>query len=78
MTTLEPSNYAATLDLKRRVRDTRHVAQRRVNTELLRLYQSIGQTLLQRTKSEPWGSQIIAKLAKDLPAAAAHHFVANE
>ena len=37
MTTLEPSDYAATLeDLKRRVCDARYTAQRRVNTELLR------------------------------------------
>ena len=43
MTTLEPSDYAATLeDLKRQVRGARYTAQRRVNTELLRLYQSIG------------------------------------
>ena len=52
MTTLEPSDYAATLeDLKRHVRDAHYTAQRRVNTELLRLYQSIGHTLLQRTTS---------------------------
>jgi len=57
MTTLEPSDYAATLeDLKRQVRAARYTAQRRVNTELLRLYQSIGQTLLQRTESEAWGA----------------------
>ena len=69
MTTLEPRVYAATLeDLKRRVRDARYTAQRRVNTELLRLYQSIGQTLLQRTESEAWGSRVIAQLAKDLRA----------
>ena len=56
MTTLEPSDYAATLeDLKRRVRDARYTAQRRVNTELILLYQSIGQTLLERTESEPGG-----------------------
>ena len=67
MTTLEPSDYAATLeDLKRHVRDARYTAQRRVNTELLRLYQSIGHTLLQRTESEAWGSQVIAQLANDL------------
>ena len=69
MTTLEPSDYAATLeDLKRQVRGARYTAQRRVNTELLRLYQSIGQTLLQRTESEAWGSRIITQLAKDLRA----------
>ncbi|WP_104195454.1 YhcG family protein [Cryobacterium sp. M15] len=69
MTTLEPSDYAATLEhLKRQVREARYTAQRRVNTELLRLYQSIGQTLLQRTESEAWGSRIITQLAKDLRA----------
>ena len=67
MTTLEPSDYAATLeDLKRQVRDSRYTAQRRVNTELLRLYQSIGQTLLERTESEAWGSGVITQLANDL------------
>lgn len=69
MSTLEPSDYAATLeDLKRQVRDARYNAQRRVNTELLRLYQSIGQTLLERTESQSWGSRVIAQLAKDLRA----------
>ena len=69
MTTLEPSDYAATLeDLKRRVRDARYTAQRRVNTELILLYQSIGQTLLQRTESEAWGSGVITHVANDLRA----------
>lgn len=69
MTTLEPSDYAATLeDLKRRVRDARFTAQRRVNTELILLYQSIGQTLLERTESEAWGSGVITQLANDLRA----------
>lgn len=69
MTTLEPNDYGATLDrLKRQVRDARYTAQRHVNTELLRLYHSIGQTLVQRSESEVWGSSVIARLARDLRA----------
>ena len=67
MTTLEPSNYAATLeDLKRRLPDARYAAQRRVNTEPILIYQWIGQTFLERTESKAWGSRAITQLANDL------------
>jgi hypothetical protein len=42
--------------------------QRRVNTELLLLYQLIGKTLLERTESEAWESGVITQLANDLRA----------
>jgi predicted nuclease of restriction endonuclease-like (RecB) superfamily len=64
-----PSEYAATLaDLKRQVRDARFTAQRRVNTELVRLYWGIGRTILQRQDAEGWGSNVIGRLATDLRA----------
>jgi len=44
-----PSGYAAALaELKQQVRNARFSAQRRVNTELVRLYWGIGATILQR------------------------------
>lgn len=69
MAAIEPSDYAQTLDaLKRRVREARFAAQRKANTELIRLYWHIGHTILQRQKVEPWGSGVLAKLADDLRA----------
>ena len=43
-------------------------AQRRVNTELISLYWSIGDTILQRQAQDEWGSQIVGRLAEDLRA----------
>ncbi|MDP4331951.1 PDDEXK nuclease domain-containing protein [Curtobacterium sp. A7_M15] len=64
-----PSEYGAVLaDLKRQVRDARFTAQRRVNTELVRLYWGIGRTILQRQDAEGWGSNVIGRLATDLRA----------
>ncbi|GGE98458.1 hypothetical protein GCM10011313_21820 [Mycetocola zhadangensis] len=55
---IEPSDYGALLeDLKRRVHGARYQVQRKANTELLRLYWQIGQTLLQRREAEGWGSR---------------------
>ncbi|MFS0733848.1 PDDEXK nuclease domain-containing protein [Microbacterium sp. 1P10UB] len=69
MATIEPSNYAQTLDaLKLRVREARFAAQRKANTELISLYWHIGDTILQRQKVEPWGSGVMARLADDLRA----------
>lgn len=64
-----PSEYAAVLaDLKQQVRGARFTAQRRVNTELVRLYWGIGRTILQRQDQEGWGSNVIGRLAVDLRA----------
>ncbi|WP_308200860.1 DUF1016 N-terminal domain-containing protein [Rhodococcus sp. HM1] len=49
-----PSEYADTLEsIKRLVHQARYVAQRRVNTELLRLYWQIGTTIIERQKTAP-------------------------
>ena len=66
-TTPIPSGYAATLaELKQQVRNARFTVQRRVNTELVRLYWGIGTTILQRQEAEGWGSNVIGRLATDL------------
>ncbi|PYY46236.1 YhcG family protein [Curtobacterium sp. MCBD17_023] len=65
-----PSNYAAALaDLKQQVRRARFTAQRRVNTELVRLYWGIGSTIRQRQQQDGWGTKVISRLADDLRAA---------
>lgn len=64
-----PSGYAAALaDLKAQVRAARFTAQRRVNTELVRLYWGIGASILRRQDEEGWGSNVIGRLAADLRA----------
>jgi predicted nuclease of restriction endonuclease-like (RecB) superfamily len=50
------------------VRAARFTAQRRVNTELVRLYWGIGSTILRRQGAEGWGSNVIGRLAADLRA----------
>lgn len=69
MTTVIPSDYAATLDeLKRQVHAARFLAQRQVNTELLQLWWRIGRTILDRQQQEAWGSGVLNRLAEDLRA----------
>nr|WP_323511894.1 PDDEXK nuclease domain-containing protein [Subtercola sp. RTI3] len=64
-----PSDYPLVLeDLKSRVRAARLTAHRRVNAELIMLYWSIGNTVLQRQIDEGWGSQVVTRLAEDLRA----------
>ncbi|MFV9429172.1 DUF1016 N-terminal domain-containing protein [Rhodococcus rhodochrous] len=56
------SEYADTLEsIKRLVHQARYVAQRRVNTELLRLYWQIGATIIERQKTAPWGSKVLSR-----------------
>lgn len=62
-----PDSYPELLeDLKRTVADARWRAQRVVNTELLRLYWRIGQTILTRQQAEGWGTAVIERLSVDL------------
>lgn len=63
-----PSNeYAATLaDLKKRIREAQIKAANAANQELLKLYWSIGETIVGRQEKSGWGSNFIEKLAKDL------------
>lgn len=69
MTDLVPDDDAATLEaLKQQVHAARYQAQRRVNTELMRLYWRIGSTIVDRQLHETWGAKVIDRLAADLRA----------
>jgi predicted nuclease of restriction endonuclease-like (RecB) superfamily len=69
MTDIVPSDYAATLEhLKTLVHQSRYAAQRKVNTELLRLYWQIGNTLNDRQRTAAWGANVVGQLADDLRA----------
>ena len=64
---LEPAGYAELLaELKARVRATRFRAARAANTEVLRLYWSVGRDILDRQRQAGWGSRVVTSLAADL------------
>jgi predicted nuclease of restriction endonuclease-like (RecB) superfamily len=64
---LEPSGYADLLaDLKSRVRRTQFRAARAANSEVMRLYWSIGRDILGRQEVHGWGSRVVERLAADL------------
>ncbi|QJW35057.1 PDDEXK nuclease domain-containing protein [Cellulosimicrobium protaetiae] len=64
---LEPAGYAELLtDLKARVRATQFRAARAANTEVLRLYWSIGHDILERQRTAGWGAKVVTRLAADL------------
>jgi predicted nuclease of restriction endonuclease-like (RecB) superfamily len=63
----ELAGYADLLArLKDRVRQTQFRAARAANTEVLRLYWSIGRDILDRQETAGWGSKVVAMLAADL------------
>jgi len=65
-----PAGYAELLEaLKERVRTSQVRAARTANTELLRLYWSIGRDILERQQHAGWGGKVIERLAGDLRAA---------
>ena len=65
-----PDDYPEVLErLKEQVRAARAVAHRTVNTELLRLYWTIGTVILDRQERQGWGAKVISRLARDLQAA---------
>jgi len=67
---LEAAGYVELLEaLKQRVRTAQVRAARAANTELLRLYWSIGRDILDRQQHAGWGAKIIDRLARDLHAA---------
>lgn len=76
MTTLEPDfpvDYVAALTtLKSLVREAQGRAQRVVNTAMIELYWNIGQTILTRQVTEPWGNKVLDRLARDLRAEFPH------
>lgn len=70
MPDVEPTAYTAALEeIKRRVHEARYRAQRKANTELIRLYWQIGRTILDRQHAQPWGGKVLEHLAADLRAA---------
>ena len=52
--------------LKDRVRQTQFRAARAANTEVMRLYWSIGRDILERQTAAGWGSKVVDRLAADL------------
>jgi len=59
--------YATTLTgLKKQIQECQLRAITSVNKELVRLYWTIGKTIVERQKNSGWGSSFIEKLAKDL------------
>ena len=66
---MEPPGYVELLtSLKAEVRSAQVRAHRLVNTELLTLYWTIGQAVLDRQAREGWGTRVINRLAEDLRA----------
>lgn len=66
---LEPPGYVELLtSLKAEVRAAQVRAHRLVNTELLTLYWTVGQAILDRQAREGWGTRVINRLADDLRA----------
>ncbi|MCX6369197.1 MAG: PDDEXK nuclease domain-containing protein [Armatimonadetes bacterium] len=66
---LLPTGYDALLKaIKERVRTAQVRAAVAVNTELVRLYWSIGNDILQKQQTEGWGSKVIDRLSHDLKA----------
>ncbi|GLB69158.1 PDDEXK nuclease domain-containing protein [Arthrobacter mangrovi] len=76
MTELEPElpgDYAAVLSaLKVLVQEAQHRAQRAVNTAMVELYWNLGRTILDKQATEPWGSKVLDRLARDLRAEFPH------
>ncbi|MDR1186284.1 MAG: PDDEXK nuclease domain-containing protein [Bifidobacteriaceae bacterium] len=64
-----PTGYAEWIaDVKARVRATQYRAARAVNTEVLRLYWSIGRDILERRRNSNWGAKVLDRAAADLRA----------
>jgi len=62
-----PVGYAELLaDIKRRIRSAQVRAARAANTELLRLYWSVGHDILTRQDQEGWGAGVVERLSADL------------
>jgi len=52
--------------IKKRIRNAQYDALKKVNKELITLYQDIGQMIITRQKENNWGKAIVETLAKDL------------
>ena len=66
-TELIPSDYAIWLtEVKTRIQSARSRAALAVNSEVVRLYHSIGRDILERQTQQGWGSKVIHRIAADL------------
>ena len=66
-TELISSDYAIWLtELKTRIQSARSRAALSVNSEVVRLYHSIGRDILERQTQQGWGSKVIPRIAADL------------
>ena len=54
------------ITIKKRIRNAQYDALKKVNKELITLYQDIGQMIITRQKENNWGKAIVETLAKDL------------
>ena len=64
---IPPNGYEIFLnDLKTRIRTAQIKAAQAINTEVTLLYWKIGCDILQRQKTEGWGSKVIKRLSSDL------------
>lgn len=67
MNTELDKNYATLLqNLKAEISKARIRAHLSVNKEMINLYWSIGNQILERQKQEGWGSKVIENISKDL------------
>lgn len=65
--TITDSNYAqAFLHIKKQIQEAQVKAALSVNTELIKLYWSIGKMISEKQKANSWGTKIIEQLARDL------------
>lgn len=63
----ENKDYIKFVDgLKTKIRQAQYKAYRAVNTELITLYQDIGQSIVDKQEELGWGQKIIQKLSEDL------------
>ena len=63
----EPTGYKEFIaDLKQRVRTTQFRAVRAANTEVLRLYWSVGRDILDRQSTEGWGAKVVDQISADM------------
>lgn len=63
----EPVGYKEFIaDLKHRVRTTQFRAMRAANTEVMRLYWSVGRDILDRQKNEGWGTKVVDQISADM------------
>lgn len=65
--TIPPDSYELFFDdLKKRISNARIKAALAVNKELVLLYWQLGRDIIERQKTEGWGSKVVTQLAKDL------------